>query len=58
MKTVKLYYVDPENREAVCIITKAADIVCNIAHNIGLVKVAKSFFHEYRISHGEKVLVL
>jgi len=58
MKTVKLYYVDPVRKEAVVCFTKCADIVKQVAKEVKLIKVAKSFFNEYRLNHKEKVLVL
>jgi len=55
---MKLYYINPERKEAVCIITKAVNAVKYIVEELGLVKVYEKLFYEYRLNHKEKVLVL
>ena len=55
---MRLYYIDPERKEAVCIVTKAVNIAKYLAEELGLVKVYERLFYEYRLNHNEKVLVL
>jgi len=55
---MKLYYIDPKRKEAVCIVTKVANVAKLISEELGLVKVYEKLFYEYRLNHNEKVLVL
>ena len=43
---MKLYYIDPERKEAVCIVTKAVNIAKLVAEELGLVKVYENLFYE------------
>ena len=55
---MRLYYIDPERKEAVCIVTQVANVAKFVAEELGLVKVYENLFYEYRLNHEEKVLVL
>jgi len=54
---MKMYFVEP-GEVAVCIITNVSEAAIYVAQELGLVSVSKSLFDTFRISHGEKTLVL
>ena len=54
---MKMYFIEP-GEVAVCIMTNVSEAAQYVAKELGLVGVSKSLFDAFRVSHGEKTLVL